>query len=104
MSRLKGKVAVITGGAMGMGAEMARRCAEEGADVLVADVQDELAQDVAKDCGDRAIPFHLDVADADQWAAVISEAESTFGPVNVLVNNAGIIRWGGVADMDEATF
>jgi len=62
MSRLKGKVAVITGGAMGMGAEMARRCAEEGADVVVADVQDELAQEVAKDCGDRAILFHLDVA------------------------------------------
>jgi 3alpha(or 20beta)-hydroxysteroid dehydrogenase len=104
MSRLESKVAIITGGAMGMGAEMARRCVAEGASVVVADVQDESAALVAKECGDQARAVHLDVADPDDWAAVVAHAELAFGPVSVLVNNAGIIAWGGVEEMDEASF
>lgn len=104
MDRLKGKVAVITGGASGMGAEMARRCVEEGARVLVADVQDDLGHTLVAECGDRALYTHLDVCDGSGWGEAITAAEDAFGPVNVLVNNAGIIDWGGVVDMDEATF
>jgi 3alpha(or 20beta)-hydroxysteroid dehydrogenase len=104
MGRLEGKVALVTGAAMGMGAEIARRFADEGASVVVADRQDDQAAVVAKECGERARAVHLDVADASQWADAIAAAESSFGPVSVLVNNAGIIEWGGVVDMDQATF
>ena len=104
MGRVQDKVAVVTGGAMGMGAAMAQACVAEGASVLIADVQDGAAKELAAECGPRALAAHLDVRDADEWSAAISVAESAFGPVNILVNNAGIIDWGGVVDMDEATF
>jgi 3alpha(or 20beta)-hydroxysteroid dehydrogenase len=104
MDRLRGKVAVITGAAAGMGAEMARQCVSEGALVVVADVQDEQGRDVVTQCGDQARFAHLDVSNADQWAREIAAAEEAFGPVTVLVNNAGIMAWGGVMDTDETAF
>jgi 3alpha(or 20beta)-hydroxysteroid dehydrogenase len=104
MDRLRGKVAVITGAAAGMGAEMARQCVLEGALVLVADVQDEQGRDVVAQCGDKALYAHLDVSNADDWSKAIAAAESAFGPVSVLVNNAGIMAWGGVVDTDETDF
>jgi 3alpha(or 20beta)-hydroxysteroid dehydrogenase len=104
MNRLDGKVALVTGGATGMGAEMARRCVAEGASVTIADVRDDDGAVLAAECGERAMYAHLDVRDAEAWAEVVATTDRTFGPVNVLVNNAGIIDWGGVVDMDEATF
>lgn len=90
--RLEGKVALITGGASGMGAAQARLFAAEGAAVCVADINDEKGQTMVDEivqAGGRAIFCHLDVLDAEQWAAAVAQAEETFGSLTVLCNNAG---------------
>lgn len=91
--RLKDKVALISGAASGMGAAMARRFAEEGAAVVVADVLEADGQAVAASVeakGGRAFFQKLDVTDEPQWAAAVEAAVAKFGKLNVLVNNAGI--------------
>ena len=90
MGRLEGKVAIITGAARGQGEAEARLFVAEGARVLLADIRDEEGEAVAADLGDAAAYVHLDVTDAAQWEAAVAHAEERFGPVSVLVNNAGI--------------
>ena len=104
MGRLEGKVAVITGAARGQGEAEARRFVAEGARVLLADVLDDEGTSVAKDLGDAAAFRHLDVTSEDEWVAAVSEAEERFGPVTVLVNNAGILDFGPVEKQDVEKF
>ena len=104
MDRLNGKVVIVPGGAAGIGAAVARQCVAEGARVTIADVNDQEGQRLAEACGASARYAHLDVIDARGWDDVVAGTEAAFGPVSVLVNNAGIIGWGGVAEMDEPTF
>ena len=103
MNRLEGKRAIVTGGAQGQGAAIARAFVEEGAQVVIADVADEPGQLLADELGASAYFRHHDVSEEDSWTAVVEEANERFGPVNVLVNNAGILRFGDVEkqDMDE---
>jgi 3alpha(or 20beta)-hydroxysteroid dehydrogenase len=89
--RLHGKVAIISGGARGQGAAEARLFAAEGARVVVGDVLDDEGAAVAEEIGDAALYVHLDVTDEAQWAAAVKAAEEAFGPVSVLINNAGIL-------------
>jgi 3alpha(or 20beta)-hydroxysteroid dehydrogenase len=89
--RLDGKVAIISGGARGQGAAEARLFAAEGARVVVGDVLDDEGAAVAEEIGDAALYVHLDVTDEAQWAAAVKAAEEAFGPVSVLINNAGIL-------------
>jgi 3alpha(or 20beta)-hydroxysteroid dehydrogenase len=91
--RLDGKVAVITGAARGQGAAEARLFAAEGARVVLADVLDDEGAAVAAEIGDAARYVHLDVTDEAQWAAAVTAAEEAFGPVSVLINNAGILHF-----------
>jgi len=91
MSRLQGKVALITGAARGQGESHARRFVSEGAQVVLADVLDDAGEAAAKDLGEGAIYTHLDVTDEQQWAAAVALAVLTFGHLDVLVNNAGIL-------------
>src|SRR3954447_11122103 len=102
--RLNGKVAIVTGGGQGMGAAMAEAFVAEGASVLVTDVQEAAGKELVTTLGERAEFFQHDVVDLDQWNRAVAAAESAFGPVSILVNNAGISDWGGVVDMTEATF
>ncbi|HEX3793621.1 MAG TPA: glucose 1-dehydrogenase [Acidimicrobiales bacterium] len=90
--RLEGKVALISGAARGIGAASARLFVGEGAKVVVADVIDDEGELLAKELGDACAFVHLDVTDESQWLAAIEAAENQFGPVSVLVNNAGILR------------
>jgi 3alpha(or 20beta)-hydroxysteroid dehydrogenase len=92
--RLAGKVALITGGAQGQGEAEARRFVAEGASVVIADINDEKGEAVAASLGDAARFVHLDVTDESQWAAAVALADEAFGPVSVLVNNAGILVFG----------
>lgn len=91
MGRLDGKVAVITGAAQGMGAAHARLFVEEGARVVLTDVNAEAGAALAQELGENASFVAHDVADWAGWKGVVAAAEERFGPVNVLVNNAGII-------------
>lgn len=89
--RLEGKVAIISGAAQGQGEAEARRFVAEGARVVIGDLNDEAGRDVADSLGDAAHFVHLDVTDPDLWAAAVTAAEDAFGPVDVLVNNAGVL-------------
>ncbi|MDL9938644.1 glucose 1-dehydrogenase [Gordonia sp. ABSL1-1] len=99
MSDLTGKVAMITGGARGQGEAEARLFAERGAKVVIADVLDDVAADLAAEIGeDRALAVHLDVSDRDQWQQALQAGVARFGHVDVLVNNAGIYFHGELGD------
>lgn len=91
--RLMGKVALISGGARGMGAEEARLFAREGAHVIIGDLLDELGEMVAaeiNDQGGQATFVNLDVTNQDAWQNTVKVAEKTYGKLDILVNNAGI--------------
>ncbi|MGY1782594.1 SDR family NAD(P)-dependent oxidoreductase [Geodermatophilus sp. SYSU D01036] len=105
MGRLDDRTVLVSGGARGIGAAVARAVVAEGGRVVVGDVLDDDAAKVVTELGeDRARAVHLDVTDAGQWRAAVAAAESAFGPVGVLVNNAGIVRWGAIADLDPAVW
>lgn len=94
--RLEGKVAIISGAAQGQGEAEARRFVAEGGRVVIGDLNDDAGRVVADDLGAAARFSHLDVTDADLWAATVAVAEEAFGPVDVLVNNAGVLVFGPV--------
>ena len=101
MGRLDGKVALISGGARGQGAAEARMFAQEGAKVVIGDLLDTegiaVAAEIAEAGGD-ALYIHLDVTSEDDWREAIQATVSSFGKLNVLVNNAAIWRRGRVED------
>lgn len=99
MGRLDGKVAIVTGGAMGQGAAIVRAYVAEGAQVVIGDVAKEQGQALADELGDRATFVALDVSDAASWAAALDATHTAYGPVTVLANNAGILRFGTVEEM-----
>jgi 3alpha(or 20beta)-hydroxysteroid dehydrogenase len=91
MGRVNGKVALISGGARGMGAWHARRLVEEGARVVIGDVLDEPGHHLSEELGENARFVHLDVTSFEDWQAAVQLAISEFGGLDVLVNNAGIM-------------
>jgi 3alpha(or 20beta)-hydroxysteroid dehydrogenase len=102
--RLAGKVAIVTGGAQGQGAAIARAFVDEGASVVIGDVADEPGKALAEELGEAATFVHLDVSDEDSWKAALEQAVSTYGPVTVLVNNAGVLMFAELATMEVADF
>ena len=100
MQRFDGRVAVITGGASGIGAASARRLADEGARVLIADINEEGGAAVAKEIGERAAFRRTNVCDEGEVAALVAEALERFGRLDVLFNNAGAALAGQTPDLD----
>ncbi len=90
MGRVAGKVALISGGARGIGAASARALAAEGAKVVIGDILDDEGRAVADELGDAARYVHLDVTRAEDWTAAVETTVREFGTLNVLFNNAGI--------------
>lgn len=95
-NRLAGKVALISGGARGMGESHARAMVAQGAAVVLADVLDAEGEALAAELGDAAAYVHLDVTDRGQWAAAVEATVARFGGLSVLVNNAGIANFGTI--------
>lgn len=90
--RLENKTAVITGAGRGIGRAVAMRLAEEGARVIVTDIEESFAESVAqriKEAGHEALPFALNVTDGDQVEEIFEEVADRFGEIHILVNNAG---------------
>ena len=104
MGCLDGKVAIITGAARGQGAAAARVFVDEGARVVIADVLDDAGKQLADELGENAYYRHLDVSSEDEWASVVDEAVQTFGAVNILVNNAGVLHFSSVEDTTLADY
>src|ERR1700732_4529306 len=90
VTRLDGKVALISGAARGIGAETARLMIEAGAKVAIGDVLDERGRETARGLGDTAIYLHLDVTREEDWHAAIAATIGRFGELDILVNNAGL--------------
>ena len=96
--RVAGKVALITGGARGMGAAHARLFVAEGAKVVIGDILDAEGAALAAELGDSARYIHLDVTQPDDWTAAVALCVSAFGGLSVLVNNAGIFGGAPIVD------
>lgn len=99
MSSMTGKVALVTGGAEGIGATVGRMIVDKGGKVMLADVQLEKAQALADELGENAAAIPLDVRDLDQWHAAVAATKEQFGKLTVLCNVAGISEPGNVVDV-----
>ncbi len=105
MGRLDGKVALVTGGARGMGKSHVRHFVAEGAQVVFGDVRDEQGTAVAAELGpDRARYTHHDVTSEADWAAATDLAASAFGRLDILVNNAGVLVFSPIEQMSAQEF
>jgi 3alpha(or 20beta)-hydroxysteroid dehydrogenase len=110
--RLAGKIALITGGARGIGAATARRFVTEGARVAIADrrvdegkaLAGSLSAEFPNPAGEAALFVELDVADEAAWRDVVETVRNRLGPIDVLVNNAGVIRVAPIEETDLALF
>lgn len=106
MNPLDDKVAIVTGGAQGIGRAITETLAQRGACVVVADLQmekaDATAREIAANTGQRAIAVHLDVADSKSAKAMVDHTIAEFGHVDILVNNAGTTRDNLIIRMTEA--
>lgn len=93
LKRLEGRIALVTGGASGIGKATAFRFVEEGAKVVISDIQDALGEEVVKELqakGGEALYLHHDVSSEESWKDVLGKVEAKFGGLDILFNNAGI--------------
>jgi 3(or 17)beta-hydroxysteroid dehydrogenase len=100
MMRVADKICLVTGGAMGIGLAEARALAQEGARVVISDVNVAAGEAAAREIGPDAIFCRLDVTDEENWRAVIAQTVAHFGGLNVLVNNAAVLE---MADVETCT-
>jgi NAD(P)-dependent dehydrogenase (short-subunit alcohol dehydrogenase family) len=102
MGRVEGKIAIVTGGASGIGRGCAMRLAEEGATVVITDIQDAMGKETVEliqSAGGKAEFMHHDVTDEAAWEAIIDQTVNRYGGLHILVNNAGIGIGGSIVDM-----
>src|SRR5271155_5263792 len=97
MGRLDRKVALVTGAAHGIGEGIGRAFVEEGATVIFSDIEDERGNQVAESVGEQGRYWHLDVREEVEWERVVGAILREYGRLDVLVNNAGITGFEGVA-------
>lgn len=100
--RLQDKVAIVTGGARGMGEATIRLFAREGAKVVIADVLEAEGQALAADIGDAAMFQRLDVSDEASWTALVDAVIARHGRIDALVNNAAVVAFGPITDLTVA--
>ena len=109
--RVQNKVALVTGGASGVGRATVQLLLEEGAFVGISDINAEAGQALAQECGERAVFVRHDVTSEADWSAAIAAVQQRFGPPDILINNAGILipaaskppRWRSFASSCRST-
>jgi NAD(P)-dependent dehydrogenase (short-subunit alcohol dehydrogenase family) len=99
MNRLENQCAIVTGAASGLGLGIARRFVEEGARVLITDIDREAGEKAAAELGDAARFLHHDTSSVDDWQRVMATARQDFDRLDALVNNAGVTLMGSVEDV-----
>lgn len=99
MGRLAGKVAIISGGAQGMGAATARLFASEGAKVVLGDILDDKGRALAEEIGEAALFQRLDVRSEEDWQAIVKAAVDRFGKLDILINNAAVVHFTAAEDL-----
>jgi 3alpha(or 20beta)-hydroxysteroid dehydrogenase len=104
MSRLAGKVAIITGAARGIGEATARLFVAEGAKVVLSDVLDAEGARIASELGDTATFQHHDVSDEAAWHGLVAATLDRFGAIDILINNAGILKVQGLLEASKQDF
>ncbi|MET9550342.1 SDR family oxidoreductase [Streptomyces sp. NPDC006627] len=104
MKRLSGESALVTGGARGIGEAIVRTFVDEGARVMIADVLEGEGEVLRQTLGEAARFRRLDVTSGADWSTAVTETEQAFGPVSVLVNNAGIVEFGSMEETDPQVF
>ncbi len=104
MGRVQGEVALVTGGARGMGASHVRKLVEEGAHVVFTDILVEEGETLAKELGDAVLFLKHDVTKFEEWEDTVKTTESKFGPITILVNNAGIALTPTIDELSEAVY
>ena len=102
--KLKDKVAIVTGGARGIGEAVVRAYSAEGANVVIADIEIAKAQELASELGANALAVQLDVRDSKSISSLISATVAKFGGVDILYNNAGVFDMGPILEISEASF
>lgn len=104
MSRLTGKIAIVTGAGSGLGKAISESFAQEGAQVLLTDIDLEAATKVADSIGANAAALHQDVADEQRWDAIMEATTDAFGTPHILVNNAGLVIPGTIEECSLEQF
>lgn len=104
MGRVQDKVALVTGGASGVGLETVQLLLREGAFVAISDINAEAGERLAAECGERAIFVRHDVSNEDDWTAAIRAVQQRLGPLDILINNAGILTPGNIETATLAQF
>lgn len=104
MGKLQDKIAIVTGGARGMGAATSQIFAAEGAHVIIADVLDREGEKLAGELGDAAHYRHHDVTDEESWRGLVAETKRRWGRIDVLVNNAGVVLFRTLVDTEKSEF
>ena len=102
--RLQGKIAVITGAAQGFGKGIAEEMHKEGACVVIADINEPLAQQVAAALGERAAAVQVNVAEEESVARMVQKSVEIFGGIDIFINNAGIVRSGPLETLERDDF
>ncbi len=93
MTRLKDKIAIVTGAAQGMGAAIAENFVKEGAHVIICDILEKKGEALATELGEQATFARLDVSSEENWHSVVTNIIGRHGKIDILVNNAGILRF-----------